>query len=406
MPPAAEAHADALILGAGVAGLWTLARLRRLGFRALALENRAMGAGQTVASQGIIHGGVKYALTGEPGAASRAIADMPALWRACLEGHGELDLRAVRVLSPAQHLWTTPGVASRLAGVAASKVIRTAVRPVAPAERPPSFDGAPRGVDVYTVEEPVLEPRSLVGALAAGAPVLAYEGPPDFGPERDGRRTVTVRSAGRTLSITAGAIILTAGAGNEALAARLNLGDHPLRQQLRPLRMVMARGPRLPHLYGHCVGLSDKPRLTITSQPLGQETVWWIGGQLAESGVHTPPADLLARARAELAACVPWADLTDLRLAIWDVDRAEGTLDASGTRPDGPMISGVGRTLIAYPTKLAFAPLLATRVIERLGAMGVAPRAGDARGDAGLPAGWPTPPVAPLPWEEAGVAWS
>ena len=72
---------DVAILGGGIAGLWLLARLQAAGYSALLLENQALGAGQTLASQGIIHGGLKYALDLKLNTASDALADMPARWR-------------------------------------------------------------------------------------------------------------------------------------------------------------------------------------------------------------------------------------------------------------------------------------------------------------------------------------
>jgi len=95
---------DVLIVGAGVAGLWLNARLRRQGFSTVLVENATLGGGQSVKSQGIIHGGAKYALHGALTGASEAIADMPRRWREALAGDGELDLSGVRVLSQAHYL--------------------------------------------------------------------------------------------------------------------------------------------------------------------------------------------------------------------------------------------------------------------------------------------------------------
>src|SRR5690606_14074820 len=100
---------DVAILGGGVVGLWTLARLRSLGYSCVVLEAHALGAAQSLASQGIIHGGVKYALTGAASKASRAIAEMPAIWNACLRGEGVIDLSAATTLAEHQHLWTSGG---------------------------------------------------------------------------------------------------------------------------------------------------------------------------------------------------------------------------------------------------------------------------------------------------------
>ena len=59
------ASADVVIIGGGVAGLWTLDQLVREGHRAVLLESSRLGEGQTVAAQGIIHGGLKYSLSGK-----------------------------------------------------------------------------------------------------------------------------------------------------------------------------------------------------------------------------------------------------------------------------------------------------------------------------------------------------
>ena len=44
---------DVLIVGAGVAGLWLNARLRRQGFSTVLVESASLGGGQSVKSQEI-----------------------------------------------------------------------------------------------------------------------------------------------------------------------------------------------------------------------------------------------------------------------------------------------------------------------------------------------------------------
>ena len=69
---------DIVIFGGGIAGLWMLNCLRNQGYQAILLETDKLGSGQTLASQGIIHGGLKYALNGALGGAANIISDMPA----------------------------------------------------------------------------------------------------------------------------------------------------------------------------------------------------------------------------------------------------------------------------------------------------------------------------------------
>lgn len=390
---------DAVVMGAGVAGLWTLARLRAAGFSAVALEAAAMGATQSIGSQGIIHGGVKYALLGEAGAASRAIAAMPERWERALRGAGEVDLRSAPLLSEATFVWTTPGLLSRLAGLAASKVLRTPVAPLDRDTRPAVFAGAPRGVDVYRVGEPVLDSAGLLGALAEQAGGAVYRVNPESLTVSTGSGRVLVNAGGVTLA--ARHVLLLAGPGNERLAGLFSgAGAPPVKMQRRPLHMVMARG-RLPDLFGHCVGTSSSPRLTVSTAPIGDagERVWYVGGQIAEAGVERSPEAQIAAARDELRACLPWIDPAPLRFATVRWERAEG-LTPAGTRPELPVFHAGERVSVGWPSKLALAPLLADQVLEHLAAVGVSP--------SGRAPNVPLEhaPVATRPWQAPAARWS
>ena len=142
---------DALIFGGGAAGLWLLDELHRRSFRTVLVENRALGAGQTIASQGILHGGLKYALGGLLSGSAKAVGEMTELWRQCLDGRAQPDLRDVRVLSRCCYLWRTEAFAS-VVGLTASRFgLKTSVVRVAAAERPPPLAGCPG--EVLRVEE-------------------------------------------------------------------------------------------------------------------------------------------------------------------------------------------------------------------------------------------------------------
>lgn len=390
---------DVLIIGGGIAGLWLLAELRAQGINAL-LATDELGKGQTIASQGIIHGGTKYALSGAVSNATLAIGDMPRLWRAALRGEGTVDLSKVKVLAAHQLLWTSGGIGSRLTGFFASKAMQSRMQAVATADYPPLFQDKAFKGSLYRLDEPVLDVPSLLASLReqlADALVQVDAQASRLQPERNGYAYQAVLPDGAELNIAAQQIVLTAGAGNETLLRQLALRRQPPpvlpRMQRRPLHMVLVRGD-LPLLYAHALGMSDKPRATITSHyDAAGRVVWYIGGQPAEHGVGKPAAQVIAATRAELAELLPWLDLRGKAWATWQVERAEG-LQADGSRPDQPVLAQHANLTVVWPTKLAFAPMVAAR-LQSVSNMAQSPRQP-------LPAAdLPTPPLAMPIWEQA-----
>ena len=161
---------DVAIIGGGIAGLWLLSRLRARGYGALLIESERLGSGQTICSQGIIHGGAKYSLRGQVSESAKAVAEMPALWRRCLKGEGEVDLHGAALLAEHQYLWATRSPTSRLVAFFASRLLRSRMEKVAagvgaddypPALRHPAFRGT-----VYRLDEPIIDIASVLAVLA------------------------------------------------------------------------------------------------------------------------------------------------------------------------------------------------------------------------------------------------
>ena len=365
------------------------------GYQAVLLESDALGSGQTRYAQGIIHGGTKYALTGKLTGSSEAIAAMPPIWRACLAGEGEINLRQTRLLSPHQYLWSTESVGSRLAGFFASRLMRSRTQTVEGEARPevlrdPAFKG-----QVYRLDEPVLDTASLIQTLAAPVRPSIFAGPHGWQLNRhaEGWRIIP---PGGSEGLLARRVVLAAGAGNAALLAQCGYAQPMM--QLRPLNMVMLRGgpgqPLPGMLYAHCLGPSANPRITITSHEDRQgRIVWYLGGQIAEQGVGRADGEQIAAARAELAELFPWLDVTGVQWACLPIDRAEPKMP-DGTRPDNTFAHEQDGVITAWPTKLALAPRLAGQVLAMIQTAGIEPT-----GQGGLPA-WPSPEVARLPWQE------
>lgn len=389
---------DVAIVGGGIAGLWLLARLRQRGYGALLIESEQLGTGQTVCAQGIIHGGAKYALHGQVSDSATAMAGMPALWRRCLNGEDDfVDLRGASVLAEYQYLWATRAPTSRLAAFFASKLMRGRMEKVANAAvselpaalRHPEFQGA-----VYRLDEPILDVGSVLRVLAERyrEAVVRSRGPMTL--KSDG--TLNLHHPDRpSLVVRPTCTVFTAGAGNAALPwATL---------QLRPLHMVMVRGPALPGvLYAHCLGASDVPRLTVTSHyDASGRLIWYLGGGLAEEGVKRHRSDQVRAARRELEALLPWVDWSKAEFATFRIQRAEAR-QRRGLRPAEPGVFRDGRVIAAWPTKLALSPLLAERVEALLQKLMVQPQPLDSR----LLADWPRPEIAAPPWDWEQLEWN
>ncbi len=360
---------DVLIVGGGVAGLWLNARLRRLGFATLLVDKGTLGGGQSVKSQGIIHGGTKYALSGALTGASEAIADMPRRWREALEGKGELDLSGVRLLSDAHYLWSPGTLAGNLTSFFASKAVRSRVGQVKGDELPPALQHPRFKGKVYRLSELVLDVPSLIARLAelAGDSLLACQ---QIEPLLDGDELVGLRVDGR--EIRAQRIVFSAGGGTAELLASLGLQQPAM--QRRPLHMVIVKAPTLKPLYAHCLGGGTKPRITVTSHPTADgEWVWYLGGDLAEAdGVARDEAAQIAVAKKELAELVPWIDLSSAQWATLRIDRAEPAQSALA-RPDNAFLAEQGRLLVGWPTKLALSPDFSDRVEAALARDGIRP---------------------------------
>ena len=381
---------DVLIVGAGVAGLWLNARLRKQGFSTIVVERESLGGGQSVKSQGIIHGGAKYALHGALTGASEAIADMPRRWREALAGDGELDLTGVRILSQAHYLWSPGTLAGNLTSFFASKAVRGRVDQVKGDQLPPALQDPRFKGKVYRLAELVVDVPSLIERLAtlAGDGLLAGQ---SIEPWFENNELVGLQVDGR--NIHAQRIVFSAGAGNAELLA--STGIRVPAQQLRPLHMVLVKGPSLKPLYAHCLGGGPKPRITVTTHPAANgEWVWYLGGDIAEAdGVAREPAEQIAVAQKELSNLLPWVDLSQAQWATLRVNRAEPA-QSGLVRPDNAFLSDQGRLLVGWPTKLALAPDFSDRVLQALEQDGIKP------GHAPALPELPRPPLGQTPWEQ------
>ncbi len=378
---------DMIVFGGGIAGLWLAGKLKRAGYNVILIEKNKLGSGQTLASQGMIHGGQKYTLQGSVTQHANSIAQMPARWEASFGGYGEVDLTAVKFLSEHQIMWPAGSVLSDVAVFGAAKMVNAETRKLKRTEFPDvlrdkkKFKGA-----VYEMPEKVLDVRTLVQTLAAPLKGRLLKGDvSEVLP--DGQAAVN------GIVMQAQLIIFTAGTGNEDAFNMLRITERYT--QRRPLRQIMVR-PVPYALYGHGIVGKPKPRMTVTAHPNGRDGyVWYLGGNVAEEAAGMDEDEALNFAQKELQDVFPDIDWNNKEWATWVGDRAE-PYDTDGTLPPGPFVQQRGKILIAWPTKLTFAPALSDNVFEWLKDKDITPTAKDAP-----PAELPAAEIGTYPWEDA-----
>lgn len=383
-------HCDTVILGGGVAALWTANLLKRAGQSVLVLTNAPLGSGQSLAAQGVIHGGLKYAVGGKLTDASEALAAMPARWLAAMHGDGPVDLRGARILSDHQVMWSLPNVVSQVVGFFGSKALRGRSSAIGRGDYPPVFDTPLYRGRLFRIDEPVVDPVSVVRELAKGVEDEAYL--------VDWSRNATLVAGGEGIShlritgsdggpseVRARHYVFAAGAGNAELLAAINRSSPAM--QRRPLHQVIVRKEGLPGFFSVCVGTGPKPPLVSTTHVDSRgRTVWYLGGDLAEAeGVARSESDQVEFTKALLARLMPWIDLVGAEWFTWRGDRAE-PLTGTGDRPAGAWCQREGNVLVAWPTKFALAPDLADRILRETG-----------------PGRYPQPPGLDLPRPVHGV---
>lgn len=389
-----QAKHDTVILGGGVAAMWTANVLKSAGQSVLVLTNAPLGSGQSLAAQGVIHGGLKYAVGGKLTDSSEALAGMPSRWLAAMRGEGPVDLRGAKLLSDHQLMWSLPNVVSQVVSFFGSKALRGRSAAIAREDYPSVFDTPDYKGRLFRIDEPVVDPVSILRELARGVSDETYlvEWGKNARLETSNGQidSITVTGAdGQIVEVRAGTYLLAAGAGNGELLETLGITDPAM--QRRPLHQVIVRKAGLPDFYSVCVGTGPKPPLVSTTHvDSAGRTVWYLGGDLAEQeGVARSEAEQIAFTQALLARLMPWIDLTGAEWFTWRGDRAE-PLTGTGDRPPGAYCRRVGKVLVAWPTKLALAPDLAEQVLRETTKQS---------GTSTDPLPLPHPPLGKPPWD-------
>ncbi len=368
---------DIVIFGGGIAGLWLLNSLRNQGYNAILLETGKLGCGQTLASQGIIHGGLKYALNGALSGAANIISDMPARWRSCLSGDAEIDLRGCRVLSDHYYMWSDSGFRSKLKTFLGSKSLSGRVSAIDKKDYPDFFKAATVEGTLYKLPDFVVDTNSLLEVLFEKQREWIFKiNPGSYTFERNDSglvNAISFHDKNTHFTIEAQRFIFSAGKGNQQLIDDANLREP--KSQLRPLNMVYVKAKNLPSVFVHCIGdsFSLTPKLTITSHTdANGETVWYLGGEIAESGVGKDADVQVHSAQKLLTTLFPWIDFEATQFHCFSIDRAEANVN-NNYRPEDAYFIEESNVLVAWPTKLTLTPNLADNITKHLATNGIIP---------------------------------
>lgn len=367
---------DILIFGGGIAGLWLLNRLRSAGYSAILLEQERLGGHESINANGIIHGGMKFGLA----AMLRDVEDlddMPALWRECLAGKGDINLSGVKVLAEHQYIWSEANLAARATTFFASRLLSGQVEAVEGSARPSVLQDAAFSGNTYQLADLVLDMPSLIHRLASACKSCIYKVTPQTchveTDDKHNTSAVFITAAGvEPLRIHPTRVILAGGQGNAALLE--DLGLRLPEMERRTVHMTMLKRAELPDFYAHCVGTSRNPRITITTHPARDgEKIWYVGGELAEEGALRDERMQIEHAQRELKELLPWVDLRGARYKTVKIDRILPAGDRGLLQPDNAFVERTGNNIIVWPCKVTLAPNLGRQVLAQLQADGIKP---------------------------------
>lgn len=369
---------DIVIIGGGIAGLMLQNKLNFLGYSTLLLEHDSLGSGQTAKSQGIIHGGIKYALLGQITEAANAVSLMPDRWQSFFnneQNSDALDLTNTRILSKHHILWNNGDLKNRLKQILMQKSLSSTGHALQKTKYPDVFKNNNFKGNVYQINETVVDVFSLLENLSKPHKNKIIKIDKNslkiFLNNKKEINNITFNHHGDIFNIAAKQYIFTAGSNNQII---LDLVSHLPKMQLRPLHMVLAKFPEPNILYGHYVGNGILPQLTVTTHKNHDgEYIWYIGGKIAETGIYLSQEQQIIQAKVEINNIFPWLDTSQWQWVTTLVNRAE-PLQANNIKPDHALVSHNKNAIVAWPTKLTITPIMVDNTITLLNKNNITPQ--------------------------------
>ena len=349
-----------VIVGSGISALWTADLLDKSGYEVVVLEKETVANNQTIASQGMIHGGAKYSLDGALTKATISISDMPNIWNDALNGNGKVNLSKSKIHTSHQILWSADTIHSKLLSFFGSKAMSSKMILIDKDEHPlfnyKNFQGS-----LFKLNETVIDVHSVVSNFVNNLDGKIFRAKAEkilF----SGDRVVGIDTSIGKLECDE--LILAAGEGNERILKNSNIKSFPM--QTRPLAMGMVyMNENIPDIFGHHLGSSSRPKVTISTHYVNKKQILYIGGEVSESGVNLPDEEQIIQIDQSLREALSWIDLDIDKIEVLRINRAEAK-NKKVLKPDSFFLGRKKGLMVCWPTKLAFAPLIANSVLNKI----------------------------------------
>ncbi|MBF9028566.1 hypothetical protein FZCC0188_11630 [Rhodobacterales bacterium FZCC0188] len=326
-----------VVIGGGVVGSWLHNSLISSGRESI-LVSDFNAPSQTLFSQGIIHGGTKYALGLRKSEIIKNIRSMPQIWDLGFSRKAKPFLPQEAILSENQMLIFPKS----LMGRAKRSLVSRAVASTTSSGGLTNIMG--KSFLSLNLNEKVLDPATLLSALCQGNMINSVVDSVDTY-----SGIVRLRN-GHTLK--SNRIFVCAGAGVEELVPQIKI-------QKRALCMFSVRSNRtLPDLFLHYIR-GQKPLFTITSH----SGVWYVGGEISEVSVDIDDHEASSMCLGALCGAFPELRKHKLSINCHRVDRIE-PVTADNNRPNSPLIEHIGKATVILPVKLTFTPLLSNIAVR------------------------------------------
>lgn len=377
-----KVKANIVIVGGGIAGLWMLNRLNKK-YSVVLIENEALGSGQTLYSQGLIL------------PRSQEVGDVTGrriqkVWRDCLNGFGDVDLRTSKIISDAQTLVASKGVLARMSNFMKSfkykhlEDVEVYQEPTIPVEKEGQF---------YQLKADVLDMRSVLESLAKHHMRDIYKADiEEYLHEGTKLKALKLKQGGHHVVVESDVFIFTAGKGN--LRALQELGIKRPQKMTKEQTSLMVKS--VPFALNGAYTLSNGENMYVSSHASSEGGyVWYISGPWLNKLAET---DLDRIRKMKQIVKDTFSDIS-FEECLWSAVHYAVPQQEDWATTKRHKVYYSGNSVVAWPANLTTVPLLADEIVTWAKSSVKKPLVQD------LDLGFPQASYGLYPWESPERNW-